>query len=94
MHSTARDGELVALVERLRVALEQVTEERNRLAYDLSRRPQLAADVEAMLRFPGMRRAVFAVLHPDKAKSEAERPQRTQLFQTASAVFDRIGVRS
>jgi hypothetical protein len=47
-----------------------------------------------MLRFPGVRRAVRAVLHPDRGTTESERRLLTERFQKAEAVFDRLRVPS
>lgn len=51
-----------------------------------------ALEMERVFRRHG-RRAVLAVLHPDRGATEAERSARQELFQTASAYFERIGVR-
>lgn len=73
--------------------IDRLMAERNQLAHELEHRPMSAPEVEAVLKFPGVPRAVLAALHPDRARSDADRMAQTKRFQTASALFERIGAR-
>lgn len=84
---------LQALAARQSAEIEQLTAERNRLALELEHRPARTLEFEAVLKFPGVVRAVLAALHPDRARTEADRTTQTQRFQVASALFERIGAR-
>jgi hypothetical protein len=84
---------LQALAARQSAEIDRLTAERNQLAHELEHRPMPALEVEAVLKFPGVPRAVLAALHPDRARSDADRTAQTKRFQTASALFERIGAR-
>ena len=72
------------VIVQLSNALERVTAERDRLALELEHRPALAPEFETVLKFPGVSRAILAALHPDRARSAADRVAN-------GAVSDRIG---
>ncbi len=84
---------LQTLAARQSAQIDRLRAERNRLASELEHRPMPALEVETVLKFPGVVRAVLAALHPDRARTEADRTTQTQRFQMASALFERIGVR-
>lgn len=84
---------LQTLAARQSAEIDRLIEERNQLARELEHRPAPSLEVEAVLKFPGVPRAVLAALHPDRARSEADRAAQTKRFQTASALFERIGAR-
>lgn len=93
-------GPWQALVERQAREIDGLMSERDRLAGDLARKSAAAPDAlllfDDLARAPGaarklVRRAVRTVLHPDGAKTEAERRALTERFQKSEAVFDRLG---
>jgi hypothetical protein len=85
---------LQTLAARQSAEIDRLTAERNQLAHELEHRPVPAlVEVEAVLKFPGVPRAVLAALHPDRARTDSDRAAQTKRFQTASALFERIGAR-
>lgn len=84
---------LQALAARQAAEIDRLTAERDQLELELEHRPAPALEFEAVLKFPGVVRAVLAALHPDRARSDADRAAQTQRFQIASALFERIGAR-
>ena len=70
--------------------------ERDRALADCDRMARLLEvqhEAAGLLTLPGVSRAVLVALHPDRAKTEADKRLATQRFQTASALFEKIGVR-
>jgi hypothetical protein len=65
----------------------------NELEGELARLSAATRDAEKVLLFPGVARAVKAVLHPDRAKTDAERIAATERAQFASEVLESIGAR-
>jgi hypothetical protein len=75
----------------LRAVIEQQAAVIRRLQAQAENPPAL--EMERVFKHPGMRRTVLGLLHPDRGKTDAERRALQGLFQTASAYFERIGVR-
>jgi hypothetical protein len=80
-------------IVRLRSALNNVAADRDRIARQLADAPPLSREAEEVLRFPGVARAVLAALHPDRAKSDADKLTATTRFQTAAALLQKLGAR-
>jgi hypothetical protein len=57
---------------------------------ELTEDRRLAVDLKELLGWTGVERAVKAALHPDRGATDAEKQVRTERFQKASAVFDRL----
>ena len=49
-------------------------------------------ELESILAFPGVRKALVKVLHPDTGEGGSN-DTRKEMFQTLMAVMDRMGVR-
>jgi hypothetical protein len=50
-------------------------------------------EAAALLKAPGVARAILSAAHPDKFKSDAEKRLATQRFQSASELFAKMGIR-
>jgi len=88
------DSEWQTFVDQQSIAIATLTAERDRLAHDLAQAGPPARDLEEVLRFPNVRRAVLKALHRDSHAgriSEAEARACDQRFKKATAIFERIG---
>jgi hypothetical protein len=76
--------------DKWRLLLEKQAKDIARLTADCTQTAGHARQLETVLRFPPVKKAVLKVLHPDShaGAGEHERRALTQQFQTAAAVFE------
>lgn len=60
---------------------------------NIARSLEVQHEAAGLLTLPDVGKFVLAALHPDRAKTEADKRLATQRFQAASAVLEKIGVR-
>ena len=72
--------------------IERQAQDIERLTGDRAQAVEHARQLEAVLRFPAVRKSVLKALHPDAHAGADDRERRalTERFQKATAVFDRI----
>jgi hypothetical protein len=78
--------------DKWRALIERQAKDIVRLTGDCAQISDYARQLEAVLRFPPIKKAVLKALHPDAhaGAGEIERRALTQQFQTASAIFERL----
>jgi hypothetical protein len=76
--------------DKWRLLLEKQAKDIARLTADCTQTAGHARQLETVLRFPPVKKAVLKVLHPDShaGAGDLERRALTQQFQTAAAVFE------
>jgi hypothetical protein len=81
------------IIERQEREIDSLTSRCERLAADLAHGSAAAPELETVLTFPGVRKAVLKALHPDSqpGASDRERRDATERFQKAAAIFERLG---
>lgn len=85
-------GQWQEVIDRQAVAIAGLTAERDRLAYDLARVGPPARELQEVLRWPDVRKAVLKVLHRDShpGVGEVEARDYDRRFQKASAIYERL----
>jgi hypothetical protein len=87
------DRQWQEVINRQSIVIAALTADRDRLVDDLTRFGPPARDLQEVLRYDGVRRAVLKILHPDAHAAAGDRERRvlTERFQKASAVFEKLG---